>query len=127
MAVKSRSKIKHLILEEAVRAMLPYVGGWIETLGKVGAPPGRYTRDFEDVGTSARVMAARDGIGFLVKYLQNVDDDSAGQELLAALQKAGAFTLNEYQSGESADRDSYAGVGFQGVNLASGGGSVRRD
>lgn len=116
----ARSRIKQIILEEALRAMLPYVNGWIETLGKVGAPPGRYADEFVDVAPGARVIAARDGINFLVKYLQSMDDDSPGQELLAALREAGAFALkfDEDTGGEVTDRPAYAQLGSQGANLA---------
>lgn len=86
---KSRSGVAQRIIETALQAMAPYVPYWIETLGRAGAPPNK--RGALAVGGNVRVQAAKSGMDFLSKYLEEADE-FAGQDLLEQLRKMGELS-----------------------------------
>lgn len=90
----SRSDIAKQIVETALGAMAQYVPGWIETLGKAGAPPGKYRGTFDGIQGNTRVAAAKEGMAFLGRYLEDADE-ATGQALLDELRQMGAFNVSD--------------------------------
>lgn len=103
MTPAGKTEVRERIIEEAVRVMAPHIGGWIETLGRLGGPPGEGDEVYGEVSAATRVSAAKAGMAFVSQYLKEMDNAAQGQTLMAELARIGAFVLKaevEVEDGE---------------------------
>lgn len=80
-----KSKIARTVLEEA----LPYLAGWIQTLGEMGRPT---KKGKPVVDPRVRVQAATKGVDFVTKFIGEAAMSDAGADLLAELSKLASIT-----------------------------------
>jgi hypothetical protein len=88
-----KEKISRIILEN----IGDYIPGWLETLGKLGAPPKAGVKQVVDGRT--RVTAAKTGMDLVSKLLPDVASGAGGQSLLEKLSRAERLTDTEPAEG----------------------------
>ena len=72
-------RLRQILADQIVEAMIPYISGWVKTLGLAGAPGNR------GVSASARVSAAKTGIELVTKFMSSGTSVS-GENLLRMLE-----------------------------------------
>lgn len=114
-----KEKISNIILENIGK----YIPGWLETLGKLGAPPKGKSPLVVDGKT--RVAAAKTGMDLVNKLLPDVGSSSGGEELLKGLRRAGQ--LADTERAEDGDRPSDPLVESEEDDMGEGQESDRGD
>lgn len=80
MKPANSDRLRQQLAETIVTAMLPYIGGWVETLGKAGSPKNK------TVAPATRVTAAKTGLD-LVKTFMASGTSVGGEDLLRRLEE----------------------------------------
>jgi len=83
-----KTRIARIVLEEAI----PYLPGWMETLGKLGAPP---EKGEAVIDPRSRVSAAKTGVDFVTKFIGDAGASAAGEKLLRRLEEVGQAAATE--------------------------------
>lgn len=85
MAARNRrDELKAKLAEIVIESSLPFLPGWLATLGELGRPP---KKGDPPVGSRDRVSAAKTGVDFVTKFLGEVGESDVGRDLLRELNK----------------------------------------
>ncbi|KKL08195.1 hypothetical protein LCGC14_2578250, partial [marine sediment metagenome] len=83
---KAGDDLKTRIAEIVLQSAIPYLPGWMETLGKLGSPP---EKGEPIIDPRSRVSAAKTGVDFVTKFIGDAGASAAGKDLLEELEKIG--------------------------------------
>ena len=81
---KKKDDLYNEIARVVLKSAVPYLAGWIETLGEVGKTP---KGGKDAVPAQVRVAAAKHGTEFVSKFIGSAEASEAGAALLKELQK----------------------------------------
>ncbi len=93
-----KTRIARVVLEEGIR----YLPGWLETLGKMGAPPKKGEAVLDP---RSRVSAAKTGVDFVTKFIGDAGASAAGEQLLRRLEEVGRAATPEPTEGGDRPED----------------------
>ena len=72
-------RLRQLLADQVIEAMIPFIPGWVKTLGQAGSPGNK------QVSPATRVTAAKTGIELVTKFMSS-GTSVGGEDLLKKLQ-----------------------------------------